>query len=288
MGERREKGQGQASGQALPLQKERWRCEVKRELQIFAVCLALALLILGVMFIPGDSTRSVDAQGGTPTPDQFASDIFMWDGGDRMFVANGGQIVVHSGGEIELESGSTLDVDGTMTMVNATASGTLGVTGMTTHTGGETTLANVENIGQPTWLTVPITWTAAAGGSGTVATVGAGEVWIVHDVLIEVTTNFDCTGDDATLVVGDGNDADGFLAMVDADLQATGTEGTGFSAGWVGQDDDNTGVYLDETEYGFVYDEASAETIDWLLDETSGESITAGAATIYVFYTRIQ
>jgi hypothetical protein len=268
---------------------------VKRELQILTVCLAVALLILGVMFIPGDSTRSVDAQGGTPTPDQFASNIFMWDGGNRMFVASGGQIVVQSGGEIEFESGGTLDVDGTidttggtLSIGSATASGTLAVTGMTTHTGGETTVVNVENIGQPTWLSVPITWTAAAGGTGTVATIGAGEVWVIHDVLIETTTNFDCTGDDVTLVVGDGNTAAGFLDLADADLQAAVTEGTGFSAGWIGQDDDNAGVYLDETEYGFVYDEASAETIDWLLDETSGETITAGAATIYVFYTRIQ
>jgi hypothetical protein len=172
---------------------------------------------------------------------------------------------------------------GTVAVTGAETVGTtLGVTGMTTHTGGETTLVNVENIGQPTWLTVPITTSA----TGTVATIGAGEIWVIHDVLFKVTTNYDSgESNDCTLTVGDGNVEAGFLDLDDADLQAAFTEGTGFSAGWLGMDDDQTGVYLDETEYGFVYDESGAETIDYAIGGTGTEN---GVGTIYVFYTRIQ
>ena len=49
------------------------------------------------------------------------------------------------------------------------------------------------------------------------------------------------------------------------------------------------GAYLDLNHNVFVYaPSGAAETIDWLVDEASGETITAGAATIYVVYTRIQ
>lgn len=148
---------------------------------------------------------------------------------------------------------------------------------------------NTENIGLPTILSVPITYTAAAGGSGTVATIGDGEIWLVHKVLVNVTTDFDATGDDVTLDIGDGGDADGLIDLADADLQAADTEGTGFAAGWQGQSAGTIGAYLDGNENGFIYaPSGSAETIDWLLDETSGETITAGEATIYVIYTRIQ
>lgn len=530
---------------------------MKRELQIFAMCLAVALLILGVMFIPGDGTRSVDAQSGTPTPDQFNSNIFMWDGGNRMFVASGGQIVVQSGGEIEFESGGVLDVDGTFAGTNLDVSGyikagvatpsvvtslsagdivasddveivddlhvlgavkvglatpvgitwddddlvvnddaevlddfsvgggvkagiatpvvvtsvdtgdgvfsddveivddlhvtgavkvgvptpvgitwddddlainddlevlsdsyldgalvvglptpvivtspgvgdivakddveiqgdidvagtaeldggitvddtaftvadtsgnigtagdldvagtseldggltvddtnfivdgttgaqtvaglaslnggiavdtsnftvdgttgaisgasTLGITGVSTLTGGESIPVNVENIRQPSILAVPITYTSAAGGTGTVATIGAGEIWIIHDVLVKVTTSFVAdTGNDAILSIGDGNDPDGlFIATNDANLISTYSEGTGWATGWVGMGADEKGDYLDVNGNGFVYNPVAEETIDWLVDETSGETLSAGAATIYVFYTRV-
>lgn len=206
-----------------------------------------------------------------------------------------GDITLENDEKIVNSSDGTIGfTDGTNTLMtivdggsvgNLSVTGTAGVTGMTTHTGGETMLTNVENIMQPTWLSVPITWTAAAGGTGTVATIGTNEIWIVHSVLVNVTTNFDCTGDDATLVIGDGNDADGFIVLADAELQAADTEGTGFEAGWQGMTDATIGAYLDEVDMGFVYQ--STETIDWLLDETDGETITAGAATIYVCYTRI-
>jgi hypothetical protein len=150
---------------------------------------------------------------------------------------------------------------------------------------------STENRMLPSIVSTAITYTAAAGGSGTVATITDGEVWFVHDVFVNVTTDFDCTGDDATLVIGDGNDANGFTDLADAELQAADTEGTGFAAGWQGLIPATQGVYIDEAAGAntFIYAPSGAdETIDYLIDEASGESLTAGAATIYVVYTRVQ
>ena len=134
-----------------------------------------------------------------------------------------------------------------------------------------------------------ITFTAAAGGSGTLATITDGEIWFVHSVFIRTTTNFDATGDDVTFVIGDGNDADGFIVAVDANLQAAFTEATGYAAGWYGIENGSGGAYTLDDGGPFVYAPSGAdETIDWLLDETSGETITAGELTAYVVYTRIQ
>ncbi len=145
---------------------------------------------------------------------------------------------------------------------------------------------DTENVGLPTVVSTAITFTAAAGGSGTIATIAAGEVWFVHYVYINVTTNWDATGDDVLLVIGDGGDPNGLLDLVDAELQTADTEGTGAPAGWLGfMGTGVRGAYLAEG-LGFIYD--GSETIDFLIDETSGETITAGAATIYVVYTRIQ
>lgn len=145
-----------------------------------------------------------------------------------------------------------------------------------------------EHIMFPSVVTKAITYTAAAGGNGTVAIVAAGETWIVHSVLANVTTDFACTGDDTTLDVGDASDADGYLDLADAELQKADTEGTGFSAGWQGMADGTIGAYLDEVDSGFVVAASSVPvTITYLIDETSGETITTGAATIYVTYTRI-
>jgi len=155
--------------------------------------------------------------------------------------------------------------------------------------GGVDAVVGTENIGLPTIHSTSITYTAAAGGSGTVATIGDGEIWFVHKVFVHTTTSFDCTGDDAFLHIGDGNDADGFLALADASIQSDFTEATGFAAGWGGIENGSAGAYTTDDGGPFVYaPSGAAETIDWLLDETSGETITAGAATIYVLYTRIQ
>ncbi len=150
---------------------------------------------------------------------------------------------------------------------------------------------DTEHLMLPSVVSTAITYTAAAGGTGAVATIADGEIWFVHAVFVNVTTDFDCTGDDATLVIGDGNDADGFVVLADAELQAADTEQTGSPAGWQGLVAATMGVYLDGAVSSApqVYaPSGAAETIDWLVDEGAGETITAGAATIYVVYTRIQ
>jgi len=109
-------------------------------------------------------------------------------------------------------------------------------------------------------------------------------VWLVHDVRVNVTNNFDATGDDVTLNIGRDEDVDGFCVLVDAELQAADTEGTGWDAGWQCQVAATRGVFIDGTG-GYILN--GTETIDAVIDETSGETITAGGATVYIYYTRI-
>lgn len=141
---------------------------------------------------------------------------------------------------------------------------------------------DVENIGLPSVVSADIVYSTATGA---IATVGDGEIWIVHNVYVQTTTNFDCTGDDCTLTVGDGNDADGFINAADANIQATFTEATGYAAGWFGLENGSNGAYTVD-EGSFVYaPSGAAETIDYAI---GGTSPAAGAATVYVVYTRIQ
>lgn len=148
-----------------------------------------------------------------------------------------------------------------------------------------TNAEDLEHIGVVTHLTTAFTYTAAAGGTVTLATIGAGEEWLVHNVYLEVTSNFNCTGDDCVMTIGDGNDADGFCVFADAELQAADTEGTGWSAGWQCQVAATRGVYQDGTG-GFIYDEASTETIDAFMT-AAGNDFSGGAATAHIFYTRL-
>ena len=144
---------------------------------------------------------------------------------------------------------------------------------------------NTENIGVlPTILSINVITTT----DGAVATVGAGEVWIVHAVYFETTTNFDCTGDDCTLIVGDGNNDDGFLVLADAEMQTTIQEIAGGATGWTGMGSGTVGSYLSAiAKIGFVYD--GAETIDIKIEDNSDNSDpTAGVGILYIFYTRIQ
>jgi hypothetical protein len=140
-----------------------------------------------------------------------------------------------------------------------------------------------ENLRLPTIETAAI----ITSTDGALWTVAASEIWFVHSLYCRVTTNFDCTGDDCILHIGDGNDEDGLLDLDDAELQAADTEMTGAPAGWQGFGSTATrGAYLGEG-LGFVY--VGAETIDIVLKDSSDNSDpTAGAATCYLVYTRIQ
>lgn len=187
-------------------------------------------------------------------------------------------------------STKTFDVEGsTGTVVQGTSETTLSTTSFDLNDTYIDQDIDTENVGVlPSVVSTAITYTAAAGGSGVVATVTDGEIWLVHKVFINVTTNFDATGDDATLVIGDGNDADGFVTAADANLQTTFTEATGYQAGWYGLENGSNGAYTVD-EGAFIYAPSGAdETIDYLIDETSGETLSAGAATIYIVYTRLQ
>ncbi|MBN1640371.1 MAG: hypothetical protein JXA09_03975 [Anaerolineae bacterium] len=145
---------------------------------------------------------------------------------------------------------------------------------------------NTENIGiLPSIATATITYTAGAGGSGVVATIGASEIWFIHAIYAHVTTNWDVTaGDDAWVHIGDGDDADGYLDLDDGELQTADTEGTGAPAGWQGfMSTDTRGAYF-ANGLGFV---KGNDTIDWACGAT-GDDLTAGQLTVYVVYTRIQ
>ena len=150
-------------------------------------------------------------------------------------------------------------------------------------TGNVTSAVDSENIGIPSVLTTDIVFGTASGTAGTIAD---GEIWLVHNVFVQTTTNFDCTGDNCTLTVGDGNDADGFLAAADANIQAAFTEATGYAAGFYGIEAGSGGAYTLDDGGPFVYaPSGAAETIDYAI---GGTDPAAGAATIYVVYTRIQ
>ena len=141
----------------------------------------------------------------------------------------------------------------------------------------------VENVGGlPTVATSAI----LSDTDAAIWTVGASEIWFVYAMYCEITTNFDCTGDDCTLTIGDGNDADGFLVLADGEMQAADAEFTGAPAGWHGLHTDSMGAYLSGLA-PFVYD--GTDTIDIKIEDNSDQSDpTAGAATCYVVYTRLQ
>lgn len=176
-----------------------------------------------------------------------------------------------------------------------TVSDDLVLTGTIVNSSGAVTVTdsiyqaiNQENIGMlPTVASAVITY-GMTGASLNIFTVAANEVWVVHDILVNVTSNFNCTGDNCTLIIGDSNDTDGFITLDDGQLQAADTEGTGFAAGWQGMNSGTRGIYLDGdaddgTYHPFVY--AAAETIDFAV---GGTDPAAGAATVYIWYTRLQ
>lgn len=159
------------------------------------------------------------------------------------------------------------------------ATGDLTVAGTSTLDDISQTINAAENIGMlPTVISASMEYTTA-----TLFTVPAGETWIVHSVLVDVGTNFDCTGDNCTLQVGDANDANGLVDLVDAEILAADTEGTGWAAGWQGQLAATKGAYLVDSD--FVYAPSASTPITGTV---GGTDPAGGAATVYIVYTRIQ
>jgi hypothetical protein len=141
---------------------------------------------------------------------------------------------------------------------------------------------NTEHLMLPSVITATVAYTPA---SGTVATLGAGEIWFIHAVYANVKTNFDCTGNDCDVQIGDDLDTDGFLDLDDAELQTTDTEGTGAEAGWQGfMSTDTSGAYM-SNGLGFVYAAAAGQTIDYAV---AGTDPAAGLLDVYVVYTRVK
>jgi hypothetical protein len=207
-------------------------------------------------------------------------------GGKKLVVPSGSELEVKSGGTVDFQSGATTNF--ASAIINSSTTqlvGAVNIDGAVDLDGVVTNAANLEHILWPTIATASFTYTAAAGGTVELFSVGTSEKWLIHDIRVNVTTNFDATGDDATLVIGHDGDTDGFCTLADAELQAADTEGTGWIAGWQCQVAATRGVFIDGTG-GFIL--TGAQTIDAVIDESSGETLAGGAATVYLVYTRLQ
>ena len=155
-----------------------------------------------------------------------------------------------------------------------------------TGTGLQGIVLSGDGIGSPRIITKAFAYDDT---SVTLATIPDGQVWLIHDVFAVTGTDWDGNG---LATIGDGNDADGFLACSNASLDPAYDESggiTGWTAGSVGLQQSNRGVYLfnttEDSGLGFRYaPSGAAETID--ITVTTGTS-TAGASTAYLRYTRI-
>ena len=203
------------------------------------------------------------------------SDLVQLDGG---LVDIGGGSYDTADGDNDLGVAGDLEVDGVLD-----ADSTADFAGAVTFQSTLNQALNLENVGMlPTVITATVVYTPA---SGTVATIGDGEIWLVVDVFYNVATNFDCTGDDCTVDVGDGSDADGLLNCADADVQTTYTDYTGSAAGWGGLDGSApSGAYNVGGPHIYA-PSGSAETIDYAI---GGTDPAAGSMTVYVVYYRLQ
>ena len=202
---------------------------------------------------------------------------------DGGLVDIGGGSYATANGDNDLGVAGDLEVDGATDL-----DGSLSVAGALTFAAGAVEYADLAELARVTYATQAITYTAGAGGTATLATITDGEIWIVWGVYVQTTTNWTVTaGDDETLTIGDGNDADGLIAAAHTQLLTAFTEATGFPAGWYGLEDGSDGVYT-QNEGGFIYAPSGAdETIDIAWGAT-GDDLTGGAATIWLIYTRIQ
>lgn len=246
----------------------------------FAVVAAL-VAAFGALVVVG---LGLPAEVAVPRASQCA--VYTEQGCAKYVVASGGEIEIQSGGELETLAGATVDFQ-----EDVVIGGDLKLDGTFDLNAVMTGAADLEHLFFPTVVISDIAYASATGSTGAVATIADGETWLVWAVFISVTTDFDCTGDDATLIVGDGADTDGFVVLADAELQVADTEQTGSPAGWQGLVAATMGVYLDGavSSAPHIYaPRGSAETIDYLISEGSGDTLTAGRATIIVVYTRIQ
>jgi hypothetical protein len=240
-----------------------------------------------------DESQLVIVANSTQTAATPVVQVQSWDGVEVLGVYAGGYGVSAGGVKAVAPTAQPTNVPGLVVNNASSRANSLEVRVASTpqFTIGPSGYAKVPidlpHIGLPAVETTAITYTVAAGGTGNVWTCPG--KCLVHSVLANVTTNFDTTGDDTTLTIGDATDGDGYLTLADAELQAADTEGTGFAAGWQGTSASTLGAYLDLNHNSFpvVGTSAVPYTMTYTLDETSGETLTAGAATFYVTYTRL-
>jgi len=199
-------------------------------------------------------------------------------------------LVQLDGGLVDIGGGTYATADGENDLGiegDLEANGALDINGTATFRAGIVNSLSQENTGSlPSVFSTAI----ATDTDGALWTIADGEIWLVHQVFCQITTNFDCTGDDCILHIGDGNDEDGLLDLDDGELQAADTEGTGAAAGWQGfMSTDTRGAYFTYAN-SFIYaPSGAAETIDIKIEDSSDNSDpTAGAGTCYVHYTRLQ
>lgn len=221
----------------------------------------------------------------TATASSVQTKCYSTSGGDKWVCASGGEFEMQSGSTLDIQSGATAGID-SLTVANGltvTAGGaTVTAGGLTVAAGSVSVPVNTEHIGTASVITAAVTYQS----TGALFTIADGETWLVHKLFMQTTTNFDCTGDNCTLTIGDGNDTDGFLAAADASLQTTFTEATGYAAGWYGIEAGSGGAYTLDDGGPFVYaPSGAAETIDVAI---GGTDPAAGAGTVYIIYTRIQ
>ena len=223
-------------------------------------------------------TARQDGSGSIATLKDGATSEYTFDQSDATFANQlnlSDDLKIGNGTPDTTLNGEDLYVEGTTEL-----DGAVNLDGVITNADG------LEHMMLPSYATAAFTYTAAAGGTVNLFSIGAGEEWLVHKIVVEVTSNWNCTGDDCVVLIGDGGDNDGFCVLADAELQTADTEGTGWEAGWQCQVAATRGVYQDGTG-GFIYDDASAETIDAFIS-AAGNDLSAGAATAHIWYTRIQ
>jgi len=241
---------------------------------------------------------TLDPTGGTTLRAQVDdTPLLTLASGTGVFSVRTGNFSVGNGTSGQTEDGEDayiegmLEVDGAATFDGAVVNnsttqlvGAVNLDGAVDLDGVITNAANLEHVLFPSWVTTAFTYTAGAGGTVTLATAGAGEIWFVQDVRLNVTTDFAAVGDDAVITIGRDEDIDGFCVLADAELQIADTEGTGWDAGWQCQVAATRGVFIDGTG-GYIL--TGAETIDAIIS-AAGNDLSTGAATAYILYTRLQ
>lgn len=233
---------------------------------------------------------------GTPVSGGSPSGAYDLNGGDLTVDADADTILDEvSDDNIRMTSGAATGLwnilTGNLKVGNGTPTSTLNgedlyVEGGVEADGGFVGAANVQNLFVPTYATASFTYTSAAGGTVDLFTIPAGQIWMVADLRVRITEDFAATGDDSILLIGDDANDDGYCENVAA-YDATHQIDSGWPLGWVCEGGQK-GSYINPQNIGGSFPAEGPTDITVTIDETSGESITSGAATVYLLYTRIQ